>query len=220
MVLITPTFAQPSENSSSWHFGDQPCNLTSNSYPTTESTRAVKQLIRYLRGTHHTCLRLEPRGMVQKRFAEIRLFVVFQIGSEIRQHAKVLRDIIAMYRKEADSNQSQFKRSRVLRSQCSRRRHVEPRRLQGTSLQRFSSSRDRFRLGKALSTAQRTRRTQTYRNTMPCNTTFVGESSGHDEQHCRSLHETGWIANTVAREETWTSNPGWYEWRRLRNGDD
>ena len=50
--------------------------------------------------------------------------------------------------------------------------------------------------------------------------TFVGESSGHEEQHCRSLHETsGWIANTVAGEETWTPNPGWYEWyewRRLR----
>ena len=29
------------------------------------------------------------------------------------------------------------------------------------------------------------------------------------KQHCRSVHETsGWIANTVAREETWTSNPG------------
>ena len=34
--------------------------------PTTESNRAVKQLIRYLKSTHHTCLRHEPRGMVQK----------------------------------------------------------------------------------------------------------------------------------------------------------
>ena len=30
--------------------------------PTTESKRAVKQLIRYLKGTQHTCLRLEPRN--------------------------------------------------------------------------------------------------------------------------------------------------------------
>ena len=37
--------------------------------PTTGSKRAVKQLIRHLKGTKHTCLRLEPRGMVQKRFA-------------------------------------------------------------------------------------------------------------------------------------------------------
>ena len=29
-------------------------------------------------------------------------------------------------------------------------------------------------------------------------------------QHCRSLLET--IENAVARKETWTSNPGWYEW--------
>ena len=34
--------------------------------PTTESKRAVKQLIRYLKGTHKTCLRLEPHKMVQK----------------------------------------------------------------------------------------------------------------------------------------------------------
>ena len=84
---------------------------------------------------------------------------------------------------------------------CLRRRTVgTPRTLQGTSLQRVSSSRDRFRLDKTHSTAQVTKRTRTYRNTMPCNTpvdpreTFVGESSGHEEQHWLSLHETsGWI---------------------------
>ena len=31
---------------------------------TTESKRAVKQLIGYLKGKQHTCLRLEPREMV------------------------------------------------------------------------------------------------------------------------------------------------------------
>ena len=39
--------------------------------PTTESKRAVKQLIRYLKGTQHTCLRLEPREMDQKGLLEI-----------------------------------------------------------------------------------------------------------------------------------------------------
>ena len=39
--------------------------------PTTESKRAVKQLIRYLQGTQHTCLRLEPRGMVHKCLLEL-----------------------------------------------------------------------------------------------------------------------------------------------------
>ena len=38
---------------------------------TTESKRAVKQLVRYLKGTPHTCLRLEPREMVQKGLLEI-----------------------------------------------------------------------------------------------------------------------------------------------------
>ena len=43
--------------------------------------------------------------------------------------------------------------------------------------------------------------------------TSICKSSGHEEQHCRFLHETsGWIANTVACEEAWASNPGWYEW--------
>ena len=38
---------------------------------TTESKRAVKQLIRYLKGTQHTCLRLEPREMVQTGLLEL-----------------------------------------------------------------------------------------------------------------------------------------------------
>ena len=65
--------------------------------PTTESKRAVKQLIRYLKGTQHGGLRLEPR----ERFQQVcwgSLVVVTQIGPAIRQHARVLRDIIAMYR--------------------------------------------------------------------------------------------------------------------------
>ena len=38
---------------------------------TTESKRAVKQLIRYLKGTQHPCLRLELREMVQKGLLEL-----------------------------------------------------------------------------------------------------------------------------------------------------
>ena len=38
MVTITPTFAQPSENSSSWHLGDQTCKSPSNNYPHKSST--------------------------------------------------------------------------------------------------------------------------------------------------------------------------------------
>ena len=39
--------------------------------PTTESTRAVEQLMRYLKGTQHTHLRLEPREMGQKGLLEL-----------------------------------------------------------------------------------------------------------------------------------------------------
>ena len=39
--------------------------------PTTESKRAVKQLIRYLKGTQHTCVLLEPREIVQTGLLEL-----------------------------------------------------------------------------------------------------------------------------------------------------
>ena len=39
--------------------------------PTTESKRAVKQFMRYLKGTQHTSLRLEPREMVQTGLLEL-----------------------------------------------------------------------------------------------------------------------------------------------------
>ena len=63
---------------------------------TTESKRAVKQLIRYLKSTQHTCLCLEPRNG-SKRFAE-HVVRSDSVGSAIRQHARVSRDIIAMDR--------------------------------------------------------------------------------------------------------------------------
>ena len=44
----------------------------------------------------------------------------------------------------------------------------------------------------------------------------IRKSSGHDEQHSRSLHETsGWIANTVACEEARASNPGFFQMVRM-----
>ena len=65
--------------------------------PTTESKRAVKQLIRYLKGTQHTCLRLEARETVQKVCWKS-LVVATQIGPAIRQHARVLLDFTATCR--------------------------------------------------------------------------------------------------------------------------
>ena len=108
----------------------------------------------------------------------------------------------------------------VLRSQCLRRRTSGScRTLQGTALQRFSSSRGGFRFGATLSVAQGTRRTQAYRNTMLGNKTVdtrqtsVGGASDTKDKYCRSLYETsGWTENAVVRKETWTSNPGRCEW--------
>ena len=72
---MTPTFAQPTDNSSSWTLETRHaiCQQLSTHVlnPTTESKRAVKQLIRYLKGAQHTCLRLEPRGMVQTGLLEL-----------------------------------------------------------------------------------------------------------------------------------------------------
>ena len=51
--------------------GDRTCNLPSNNYPHKSCKRAVKQLIRCLKGTQHTYLRLEPREMVQKGLLEL-----------------------------------------------------------------------------------------------------------------------------------------------------
>ena len=70
--MIALTHAQPSENSFLWHmqFAIQQL-FTQVLNPTTESKRAVKQLIRYLKGTQHTCLRFEPREMVQTGLLEL-----------------------------------------------------------------------------------------------------------------------------------------------------
>ena len=65
--------------------------------PTTESKRAVKQLIRYLKGTQLTCLRLAPREMVQQGLLQLvgRSDSDWAGDSATRQS---VTDIIAMYR--------------------------------------------------------------------------------------------------------------------------
>ena len=111
--------------------------------------------MRNLEGTQHTCLRLEPREMVQTSLLEL-------VGrgdsdsagdSATRQsvtgyHCDV-QNVDVQPKSEADCNQSQFLWSRVLRRQCLRWRIVGTRRtLQGTSLRRCRTSRDGLRLGK------------------------------------------------------------------------
>ena len=141
--MITPTFAQPSD----MQFAIQQL-YTQVLNPTTESKRALKQLIRYLKGTQHTCLRLEPSEMVQKGLLEIvgRSNSDWAGDSATRQsvtgyHCDVQNVTMCNRSLKQNSDQSQFMRSRVLRSQCLRRRTVGTRRTQqGTALQRCSSS--------------------------------------------------------------------------------
>ena len=59
------------------------------------STQAVKQMIRDLKGTQHTCLRIEPRGMVKNGVLEL---VGRKIGPAILERAKASRDVNAMCR--------------------------------------------------------------------------------------------------------------------------
>ena len=151
---------------------------------TTESKRARKQLIRYLNGTQHTCLRLEPRGMIRTSLLELvgRSDSDWVGDSATRQsvagyHCDIQNVTMCNRSLETDSDQSQLMRRRVPRSQCLRRRIVGTRRtLQGTSLQRFSSSRDGFRFGKTHSTGQGTRRTQNISKYDP-----LQYNSGHEK---------------------------------------
>ena len=83
--------------------------------PTTESKRAVKQLIRYLKGTQHTCLRLEPREMVQTGLLELvgRSDSDWAGDSATRQsvtgyHCDVQNVTLCNRSLKADSDQSQF----------------------------------------------------------------------------------------------------------------
>ena len=84
--------------------------------PTTASKRAVKQLIRYLKGTQHTCPRLEPRGIVQKGLLEL----VGRSDSDWAGDSGTRQSVTGYHcdvqnvsdrvqpKSEADCNQSQF----------------------------------------------------------------------------------------------------------------
>ena len=114
---------------------------------TTQSERAVKQLIRYLNGTQHTCLRLEQRGMVQKGVLQL----VGRSDSDRAGDSATRRSVTGYHcnvqgvtvcnrsLKQTAISLSSCE-AEFLRSQCLRRRTSGFRRnLQVTSLQRFSS---------------------------------------------------------------------------------
>ena len=137
--------------------------------PTTESKRAVKQLIRYLKGTQHTCLRLEPLGMVQRGLLEL----VGRSDSDWAGDSATLPSVtgyhcdvqnVAMCNRslKQTANLSSCDAEFYASSACAGEPSGLAELFQETSLQRFSSSQDGLRLGKTHSTAQETRRTSKY----------------------------------------------------------
>ena len=190
--------------------------------PTTESKHAVKQFIRYLKGTQHTCLRLEPREMVQKGFLE----PVGRSDSDLAADTATRRSVTGFHcdvQNVAMCNRS-LKQTAISLSSCGAEFYAasacagELLGLAELFKELHYNVSVRLEMDSDSARPSTTQGTQTHFNTMLGSTTVdtretsLCESSGHEKQHCRSLHETsGWIANTVACEETWTSNPGLYK---------
>ena len=131
---------------------------------TTESKRAVKQLVRYLKGTQHTCLRLEPREMDQTSLLEL----VGRSDSDLAGDSATRQSVTGYHCDEQNvtmCNRS-LKQTAISLSSCEAEFHAASacagellgtrRTLQGTSLQSFSWSRNGFTLGKTHSAAQGT----------------------------------------------------------------
>ena len=209
MVTFTPTFAQPSENYSSWHLGHQTCNSPSNNHPHKSSTlreQARSETVDTMSQRHATLL--SSSSLARNGSKKVLLELVGRSDSDWAGDSATRQSFtgyhfdvqnVTMYNrslKQTAISLSSCEAEFYAASACARELLGLAELFKETSLQRFSLSRDGFRLGKAHSTAQRTKRTQTCRNTMPRNITvdtretFVGESSGHEEQHCRSLLET------------------------------
>ena len=172
--------------------------------PTTESKRAVKQLIRYLKGTQHTSYDLEPHEMVQTGLLEF----VRRSDSDWAGDSAT-RQSVTVYHCGAQNvtmcNRS-LEQTAISLSLCETEFYAVSacagemlglaelfKELHYKVSVRLEMD---FRLGKTHSPALRTRWTQTHRDTMLVNTavetreTSIRESSGHEEQHCRSFHKT------------------------------
>ena len=126
--------------------------------------------MRHLKGTQHTCLRLEPREMVQKGLLEL-----VGRGDSDSAGDSARRQSVTGYQCDVQNvtlcNRS-LKQTAISLSSCEADFHAASAcagELLGLAelfkkLHKdvFRSSRDGFRLGKTHSTAQETRRTQTH----------------------------------------------------------
>ena len=132
--------------------------------PTTESKRAVKKLKRYLKGTQHTCLRLEPRRLVQKGLLEL-------VGRSDSDWAgdSATRQSVSGYHCDVPGvtmcNRS-LKQTAISLSSCDAEFHAAStcaKELLGSRRTlHFSSSRNGFRFGTSHSPEKRTGRRQAH----------------------------------------------------------
>ena len=132
----------------------------------------MKQLIRHLKGTQHTCLRLEPRGMVQTGLLELvgRSDSDWAADSATRQrvtgyHCDV-QNVTMCNRslKQTAISLSSCEAEFYAASACARELLRLAELFKELHYKGFSSSRNGFRLGKTHSAAQRTRWTETHRD--------------------------------------------------------
>ena len=132
--------------------------------PTTESKRAVKQLTRYLKGTQHTCLRLEPRETVQTDLLEI-------VGRSDSDWAgdSATRQSVAGYVQNVTMCNRSLKQTAISLSSCEEEFYAASAcagELLGLAELfkelHYKISVHGLRLGKTHSAAHRTRRTQTH----------------------------------------------------------
>ena len=195
----------------------------------------MKQLTRYLKGTQHACLRLEPGGMVQKGLLDL-------VGRSDSDWADDLatRQSVTGYHCDVQNvtrcNRS-LKQNAISVSSCEAEFYAASacagellglaelfKELHCNVSVRLEMDSDSARHILQRRGPGRLKHIEIRclgKTTVDTRSTSIGGAREHERHHCRSLHETsGLIANTVAREETWTSNPEWYEWGRLRNGDD
>ena len=194
--------------------------------PTTESKRAVKQLLRYLKGTPHTCLRLEPRGMVQKGLLEL----VGRSDSDWAGDSATRQSVTGYHCNVQGVSMCNrgLKQTAISLSSCEAEFYAASAcggQLLGLAelfkeLHHNVSVRLEMDSDSARHIQQRRGPDGLAHIEVRClaiqqwmrEKASVGGARGHERQDCGSFHETsGWTENAVARKETWTSNPGRHE---------
>ena len=203
--------------------------------PTTESKRAVKQLIRNPKGTQHTCLRLEQRGMVQKGLLELvgrsdswlRLGRRFANTPECNgislqcaerddvQPKSETKQSVSVHAKESSTQPVLAQENLLGLAELFKELHYNV----SVRLEMDSDSARHILQRKGPGGLKNIEiRCFAIQQWVREKRLSVGREWTRRTTQ-QSLHETsGWIATTVACEEARASNPGWYRWYVCTNG--